>query len=195
LIVVGLTGLARAGKDTIANYLVSEFGFYMLVFSRDAIDPVLIQKQIPITKENEALMGDELRKEFGYNILARKLLEQMQKIKSEKFVLSGVRSPEEAIFMKENYPNFKLVRIVAEKERRFDRRVIMSMSANDFYNRDKIDTEHKGMQKVIDMAENEIENNGALDELYRKADFMMKRFEVPKVIKEDLQVKQMTLFG
>ena len=68
-----LLGKARSGKDTIADFLVKEFGFRKFVFS-SVLEEELKKQGKEITKKNMALLGDELRKEFVFNLLVVSVL-------------------------------------------------------------------------------------------------------------------------
>lgn len=166
-----LLGKARSGKDTIADFLVKEFGFRKFVFS-SVLEEELKKQGKEITKKNMALLGDELRKEFGMNIVAKKLLEKV--FEEKKIVFVGARSLEETELIKEKFPQAKLVLVEAEEKKRFNRR--NELDENDlksFSERDLIDSEKKGMEKVFALSDFKLENNSSLSDLFAKTRHLM----------------------
>ncbi len=169
--VLVLLGRARSGKDTAADFLVKEFGFKKFVFS-SVLEKELKRQGKKISKQNMALIGDELRKKFGMNVVAVKLLEKISD--ENKIVFVGARSIEEIDLIKERFPEAKLILIEAEKQKRFERRSELdSDNLNKFYLRDKLDEEKKGMNKVFSLADFKLENNSSLNDLFRKIKILM----------------------
>lgn len=168
LVIIALTGLARSGKDTAAKYISEKYGFKWFDFSRDALEQELRVRNLPITKENMSSLGDELRKKYGTDILAQKLVEKIKQSNAENVVVSGVRSPEEAGCLKRSAEKFILIKIIADPKKRIQRAGNAGIVA-----RDEQDIKKKGMSKVLDMADVIIENNGTLDELHQKIDAVL----------------------
>jgi len=166
-----LLGKARSGKDTVADFLVKEFGFKKFVFSF-VLENELKKQGKKVSKQSMSLLGDELRKEFGMGIVASKLMEKISE--EEKIVFVGARSVEEVELIKEKFPQAKLILVEALKEKRFERRSEMdSDDLKKFHERDLFDEEKKGMQKVFSLAELKIENNGSLRDLFSKTKALM----------------------
>lgn len=168
MIVLAITGLARSGKDTAAKYISEKYGFKWFDFSRDVLLDELKRRKQPLTKENMSSLGDELRKKYGQDALAQKLAEKIKKSGASKVVASGVRSPEEAECLKKNAERFVLVKIAADTKKRIKRSGNAKLMA-----RDEQDIKGKGMSKVLEMADINIENNGTVEELYQKIDKFM----------------------
>lgn len=162
-----LTGLARSGKDTVADYLQEQHGFKKLVFS-DFLKAEVKKRGLPISKENLALVGDELRKQKGMGMVAELLWDSAKNF--EKVVASGCRSVEEIEFLKKKCHNAVLVAVTADQSKRFDRKLESDpQNQTDFFARDKRDIENKGLKKVIDLADFAIENNSTLEALKKNA--------------------------
>ncbi len=166
-----LLGKARSGKDTVADFLVKEFSFKKFVFS-SVLEEELKKKRKLITKQNMSLLGDELRKEFGMQIIAEKLLEKVSD--EQKIVFVGARSPEEIELIKQKFPEAKTFLVEASQEKRFKRR--NGLDANTlkaFFERDEIDSEKKGMKKAFGLADYKLENNSSLSDLLNKTKALM----------------------
>jgi dephospho-CoA kinase len=174
-VIIGLTGLAGCGKDTVARYLQERHGYKMLVFSDILVEEAKSRGMEP-TKMNLSILGDDLRKGMGNAALAKKLLDKIDPENS--YVISGFRSPEEVYSIQNEVIDFCLIFIDADKSTRFKRRRPEDPQAeNEFFERDERDIENKGTGKVIEMADFTIVNNGSVDELYKKTEELLAKIE------------------
>jgi len=174
-LIIGLTGLARAGKDTVAAYLVEKYGFKHLDFYRDVLLEKAKERGIE-SKDKMAMsiLGDELRKEGGRGILAKFLAEKI--VPENDYVITGFRSPEEVDFIRNEFQDFVLVEVRAGKLNRFSRRKDTDPDdINAFFERDKRDIQNKGLGEVLRMADYVIDNDGTIEELKSKIDELMKK--------------------
>lgn len=168
--IIALTGLARAGKDTAAKYISTKYGFKWFDFSRDILLEELKARKLEPSKENMSSLGDELRKKYGPDALAQKLVEKIKESGAKSVVVSGVRSPEEAGYLKSHSKTFVLIKLVADANKRIKR------SGNaDIERRDEQDIKNKGLADVLEIADITLENNGTIDALYRKIDGVIAR--------------------
>lgn len=166
-----LLGKARSGKDTVADFLAEKFGFKKFVFS-SVLEEELKKQGKEVSKQNMVLLGDELREKKGMGIIAEKLLKEVKEEK--KIVFVGARSVEEIELIKEKFPTAKLVLVEAQEEKRFDRRSNLDPDELEKFSlRDKTDEEKKGMKKVFLLAEFKIENNGSIENLFKKTQDLM----------------------
>jgi dephospho-CoA kinase len=162
-----LVGLARSGKDTLADYLVKKHKFKKFVFSNVLIE-LAKEKNIKSSKMNLVKLGDELRAKKGMNAVAVKLL---KKVSGNKLILVGARSKEEFFEVKKKFPETLLVSISSSVDSRFQRRNESDpKNKKEFFSRDKIDAEKKGLNELIKLAKIKLNNSGSLEELYKKAD-------------------------
>lgn len=175
--IVGITALARAGKDTFADYLVSNYGFVKLNMS-DVLKEELIKKGKEPNKLNMSLLGDEWRAKFGNDIVIRRILEKAQSHRN--VVITGIRSPEEAEYLKVAAQNFFLVAVEASQDVRYDRRNKLDPQRRvEFFSRDQIDIEHKGLGEVMAIADYRVSNESTLEDYQRRIEEIIGR------IKED----------
>jgi len=169
--IIGLTGSARSGKDTVANYLVKDYGFKHFDFYRDVLLKEMKKRKLEPTKQNASKLGDELRKEKGRGVMAELLF---PKIDAEDAVITGIRSPEEVELFRSKTPKFHLIMIEAPAETRYERRdETEEGSYKEFLTRDERDFKNKGMEAVFLMADYAIENDGTVEELHEKVDGVM----------------------
>ena len=173
--IIGLTGLARCGKDTMAAYLKEKYGYEILVFS-DVLVEEAEKRGLEPTKMNLSILGDELRAAEGNAVVAKRLMKKIDKEK--EYVLSGVRSPEEVYAIQNEMLDFNLVYIDTERSTRFKRRKPEDpQSEEDFFERDGRDIQNKGLGKVIEMADYTISNNSSVKEFYKKIDELVKKIQ------------------
>ena len=170
---IAFTGFARSGKDTAADYVAEKYGFEKIVMS-DWLTEKLARQGREDTKINHALIGKELRDEFGSDIVAKKVFEKAQKNGFEKILVVGPRSVSEIEFFKKNIPNFVLIAIESAKGKRFGRRSNKDEQTKEsFFKRDKYDSEKFELGKVIGLADHIIENNSTIDEFQKAIDGLM----------------------
>lgn len=176
--IIGLTGLARCGKDTAAQYLKDKYGFEVLVFS-DVLRQEAKKRKMKPTKMNLSALGDELRKKGGQGIVAKKIVEKIEEEKD--YVLSGFRSPEEADYVRNETLDFHLIEVYADKDTRFKRRDETDpQTEEEFFARDKGDIINKGMDKVLKMTDYRVPNKGTKKDLEKEVDKLMKKLGVKK---------------
>lgn len=174
--VIGITGLASAGKDTSAQHIINEYSYEWLNFS-DILVEEAEERGIEPTKMNLSEIGDEYREEYGMGGLAKGILEKMKKADSNKFVITGFRSPEEVDYIRNHVEDFILVEISTDRELRWKRRKQEDPAdKDDFFERDRRDKESKGLGKVIEMADEVVENNSSFEDLYEQLDKIVVTF-------------------
>ncbi len=164
-IIIGLTGLARSGKDTVADYIAEKYDFKVFTMS-DTLKSECMKRNLEISKDNLSLIGDAMRKEFGNDIVAVKTIEKAGNF--PRSIISGVRSPEEIDVFKDHCPGFILLTVEAPDTSRFNRRTEKDPDTEaGFFARDERDMKNKGMGDVIEMADKAIKNDSTLEDLYR----------------------------
>lgn len=116
MIVIGLTGLKAAGKDTLAERLVSLYGFTAMGFG----DAVRREAKRQLGTANPPVaelirLGNEGRAESGNGIWAQRLLEMARESGVSRLVMNGFRHPDEFDVVKSALPDghFTFVAIVA----------------------------------------------------------------------------------
>ncbi len=112
---IGLTGTNGAGKGEVAAILAKKgYAYFSL---SDEIREELRKKGKEPTRDNLIAQGNALRKRYGADILARRV---MRKIKAKKAVIDSIRTSEEVTFFRKQ-PGFLLLAIDAPVELRYKR--------------------------------------------------------------------------
>ncbi|NOQ56299.1 MAG: AAA family ATPase [Nanohaloarchaea archaeon] len=174
--IIGITGLARAGKDTAAEYIADRYNFKVFTMS-DTLKGECMRRNLEITKDNLSHIGDAMRKEFGNDIVAVKTIEKAKNF--PRSIITGVRSPEETDLFRQKSSHFVLLSVTSEKDTRFKRRSERDPQTETvFFARDERDMENKGLGDVLEMTDYDIENNGDFDELHTKIDTFLKTIDI-----------------
>ncbi len=115
-IIIGLTGENCAGKGTVADYLAKK-GFYYYSLS-DIIREELANDGKEITREALIAKGNELRRNFGADVLAKRTIGKLQN--DRNYVVDSIRNPAEAKALLAT-GKMTLIYVTAPPERRFER--------------------------------------------------------------------------
>lgn len=163
--IIGLTGENCAGKSTAAEYL-NRKSFYFVSLS-DIIREELKSEGKEVTRKNLIDKGNELRKNHGSGILAKKTIERMDYGKN--YVVDSIRNPEEVKELK-NTNKFFLFYITASPEKRFQRiksrgRESDPQTYGAFLEIEKLELENEdpsmqNLKNTFSMAEKKIKNDG-----------------------------------
>lgn len=111
---IGLTGTNSAGKGEVAEFFKKK-GYAHFSLS-DLIREELEKRGQPVSRNNLIRMGNELRRQFGADILARRVLEKVR----GKAVIDSIRNPQEVECLRQ-HGDFVLLGIDAPPELRFQR--------------------------------------------------------------------------
>ncbi|AJF59666.1 MAG: AAA family ATPase [Candidatus Diapherotrites archaeon] len=166
-----VVGLARSGKDSVADYLAERHGFSKYVLS-DVLAEELERRNEIASKENMNLLGDELRAKHGMAVIAERLLKKIRE--KGNLAIVGPRSIEEILAIRKKFPEAKIIEVRAAPEKRFERRSPLDpVEEKKFFERDSNDLEKKGLRKVLNKKDFLIENRGDLKGLHLKIESLV----------------------
>jgi len=178
--IIGLTGKNASGKGEAAEYLKKK-GFEHHSLS-DALREEAAAKGIEPTRDNLINLGNQLRKEFGAEYLAKKINKKIQASHLEDFVVDSIRNPHEIEELRKNR-DFVLLAIDAPAELRFERllkrgRLGDAATLEEFKKQEERENlkndSNQQMDKCISMADKSIINDGALEQFHRKINELIK---------------------
>src|SRR5688572_32686412 len=116
---IGLTGRNAAGKGEVAKYLQTRsFSYYSL---SDAIREELRVRKLEVSREALIQVGNELRQRFGPSVLADRIVALTQP--DRNYVIDSIRNPAEVVALRKACKDFKLIRVDAPLQARFERTV------------------------------------------------------------------------
>jgi dephospho-CoA kinase len=173
-IILGLTGEIASGKETVAKYLAEKYGSSSYRFSgilRDVAKRIHLEEN----RENLQKISTMFREYFGSDILAKTIYLNVKNDKHEIVAINGVRRFEDVEFLKK-LPEFKLIYIETDLEKRYERLVKRRENADDAtktFEDFKKDLEREAESEIKalrDKADVVVENNGTREELYAQVD-------------------------
>lgn len=177
-IIIGLTGENCAGKGTVADYLARK-GFYYYSLS-DAIREELANEGKEITREALIAKGNQLRQNFGSDVLAKRTIAKLQN--DRNYVVDSIRNPEEARALLAT-GKMTLIYVTAPTELRFERmkqrrREGDPRSFEAFKTIDRIEMESKDehgqrLAEVFALAGKKLVNDGDFKEIYDSVDELL----------------------
>ncbi len=177
-IIIGLAGLLATGKGTVAKYLEKKYQASSHRFSTMLRD-ILNRLYLPITRQNMQKISTVMRKNFGEDIIARVITQDVKNDKNKIIVLDGVRRLVDIKYLKK-IPGFKLVRLVTDEKIRYQRLIGRGENKDDkkktfkqFLADHKKEADRQ-IPLVMKKADLEINNDGSLQDLYKQIDKIIK---------------------
>lgn len=173
--IIGITGTDGAGKGTVVEYLVTKKGFTHY-HARALFIEEITRQGLPNDRAHMRLVANQLRKMHGNDFIVRFFLKRADETGDTRVVIDSLRAVAEAETLKAH--GGILLAVDADQQLRYER-VQARRSSSDqvsfeqFQSHEELesnDPDPHGMQKqkVIDMADHVIENNGTLEELHEK---------------------------
>lgn len=181
---IGVTGTLASGKDTLSNYLAKSKGFFHFSLS-DAIRLECDARGLLKDRDTLVNLGNELRAAYGFEILAKRAMEAVQKNKSERAVLTSIRNPAEVAFLKKQ-PGFVLIAVDAPVQLRYDR-IIKRKRESDLVDFETFQAQEEqemsgaaheqNLQKVMALANYHLVNDGTQEEFQHKLEQILKEIK------------------
>lgn len=172
MLVLCLTGMPGSGKSVVAS-LAKELGVPVYVMG-DVVREEAKLRGLPLTPSNLNKVAKELRREYGEDVIARRLVERIRaSSKGSRVVLvDGVRSLQELHVLKE-LGRVVVIAVHASPRTRFERvrkrgRQGDPRTWEEFCHRDMVELEF-GVGDVIALADLMLVNEGSIESLRRSA--------------------------
>jgi len=166
---IAIVGMCGSGKSIASEYF-ENMGYKKIYLGGITMDK-LKEENLEVNPENEKMMRERLRKEYGmgaYALLSIPKIEEL--IKTDNVVLDGLYSWDELKILKEKYPDIKVISIVVDKNIRYERlttREIRPLTNQEAEKRDISEIENVAKGGPIAFADYYILNNGNM-EIYNK---------------------------
>ncbi len=106
--VIGLTGVTASGKTTVARIL-EEYGIRYVAL-KDAVRRELIERDMPITRENLRFLEEKLISKYGLSVLAIRTRDYLVDEGGAHWVVEGITNPQQVHEFRK-LPSFSLVGI------------------------------------------------------------------------------------
>lgn len=180
--ILAIVGMCGSGKSIASDYY-ERLGYQKVYFGGVTMDK-LKEEGLEVNPDNEKMMREKLRKEYGMGAYATLLLPKIEELsKKGNVVLDGLYSWEELKILKDKFPDLIVLSIVVDKSLRYDRlskreiRPFNNIQAN---NRDIAEIENSAKGGPIAFADYYILNNGNLDKYQERLDAITKIMEGEK---------------
>lgn len=177
--IIAIVGMCGCGKSIASEYYEAR-GYKKVYFGGVTMDQ-LKKEGLDVTPDNEKMMRERLRKEYGmaaYAILSLPKIEEY--VKTSNVVLDGLYSWDELVVLKEKFSDLKVISIVVDKEIRYNRLVVREIRPFNFEqakNRDISEIENLAKGGPIAYADYFIINNGDMDMYNSELDRITKLIE------------------
>lgn len=177
--IVAIVGMCGSGKSIASEYYEAR-GYKKVYFGGVTMDQ-LKKEGLEITPDNERMMRERLRNEYGmaaYAILSLPKIEEY--VKTSNVVLDGLYSWDELVVLKEKFSDLKVISIVVDKELRYNRlaiRDVRPFTNEEAKNRDISEIENLAKGGPIAFADYYILNNGDMNIYNSELDRITKLIE------------------
>jgi len=118
-IVVGLAGMPGSGKSLVVA--VARLEGYSVVIMGDVIREETEKRGLELNPKNIGNVMLELRKNGGTSVVADKCIPRIERKRSGRVIVDGIRSLSEVVVFKKRFPKFTLIAVHSSSEERFNR--------------------------------------------------------------------------
>lgn len=169
---IAFVGPPAVGKDAVSDFIAQKYSLRHISSGDIVRDYVKRNNLGSLDRDNLRIVANKMRTELGGDILVQIALKET----SNNLVLSGLRSIDEVITFKNN--GGKIICITAPLEKRYElakirRRIDDNISLENFRISEEKeysnpDKNSQNVQRVIEMADIVITNDGSLKNLFDK---------------------------
>jgi dephospho-CoA kinase len=179
--IIAIMGLPGSGKSVVINYLLKKLKCPKVYFGDVTFDEVK-KRGLKINEKNEKAAREDLRKKYGVDYYAKKVIEKIDKINKKIILVESLYSWTEYLVFKEKFKdNFYTIAVYSSPKTRYSRlknRPTRPHGAEEAQSRDYAQIENLKQAGPIAMASHTLINEGSLDELHAQID---------KIIEETLK--------
>jgi dephospho-CoA kinase len=118
-LVVGLAGMPGSGKSLVVA--AARLEGYGVVVMGDVVREETEKRGLELNPKNIGAVMLELRKKGGASVVADKCIPKIERKKSGKIIVDGIRSLSEVEAFKKHFSKFSLIAVHSSSEARFNR--------------------------------------------------------------------------
>lgn len=175
--IIAVVGLAFSGKSEATKFFI-EKGYKRAYFAQPIFDE-LEKRGLEINEKNERAVREDLRKEFGMGVAAIRMLPKIREL-TGNIVIESMYSWDEYKIVKEEFPELKVIAIVASPKIRYERtkhRKERPYTLEEIKSRDYSQIEKLDQAGPISMADFTIINEGTKEELIKELERVISYLE------------------
>lgn len=177
--IIAIVGMCGSGKSIASDYYESR-GYQKVYFGGVTMDK-LKEENLEINPENEQMMRERLRNQYGMGAYAFLLLPKISKLLANgNVVLDGLYSWDELKILKSEFPEMIVLAIIVDKKHRYERlssRTIRPFNEIEANKRDINEIENLAKGGPIAFADYYILNNDNIESYYKDLDKVTKIIE------------------
>lgn len=176
--IIVLAGKIASGKGTVSKYLTDKYNASSHRFSAVLRD-ILSRLYMKHIRDNMLKLSIMLRKNYGEDILAKVMSEDVKKDDNKIIIIDGVRRLDDIKYLRQ-LPEFKLVFVKADMRKRYERITRRGENPDDKSKTfEEFEKDHQGeaelkIKDLENVADVVIDNNSGLEELYEQVDGVVK---------------------
>jgi dephospho-CoA kinase len=177
-VIIGLTGTIGAGKGTVVEYLLQHKNFRHYS-ARSFISEELNKRNLELTRDNMALVADELRNTNGASYIIDTLLDEAVKNGGDA-IIESIRTIGELESLRNKASNFYLFAVDADPKLRYERIVKRNSSTDHvdfkkFMEDEANESFHAELWRMnlpacIERADHVFINNSTVEELFKEVE-------------------------
>lgn len=175
--IIGFVGEIGCGKWTAIDYLAAKYGAVSFRYSA-ILRTILSSLFIPINRENIQKLSTNLRQNFGQDLFAKVIAENIKKTSSEIIVVDWIRRIEDIEHIKD-LDWFVLIYVESDVNIRFDRTKNRwenldekNLTLEQFMENAKAETETR-IKELKNISHFVINNDWKIENLYKEIDKIM----------------------
>ena len=179
-VIIGFVANMAAGKGTAAKYLEERYGAHTYRFSTMLFD-LLKRIYVEPSRDNLINMSEIIRGAFGEDTMAKVMAKDAENDKNSLIIVEGIRRMADIEHLAK-LPNFILVEIFADLEKRHERLTKRREKPDDAsttleqFKKDHKRSTEMTIPEVASHATERIDNNGTAEELYKKLDDLINKY-------------------
>ncbi|UZE94092.1 MAG: AAA family ATPase [Candidatus Pacearchaeota archaeon] len=184
--VLGVTGSASSGKDSVANYLVKKYNFKKITLS-NYLRQEAIKRGKNCSRKSLRKLQAQLRKEYGDEYLISKIINTIlvkDHLRMKNVVIVGLRTQAETKLAKEKL-KLKLIFVdagpfIRYKRAKSRRRGGFAKTYEQFLHEEALENAIFDFHKTKKMANFKVDNSGTIKDMQRQINKITKKLKLKK---------------
>lgn len=185
MLIIGITGTLGAGKGTVVEYLVSQYGFTHFSVRTFLLEEIR-KRGYEENRDSMVRLANEMRTLHGPSTIIERLYE-MAAEKNNNCIIESIRTPGEITALRQKQ-HFYLLAVDAEQTTRYERIRIRNsetdrisfetFKGNEEREMHADDPAKQNLSACISQADHVIYNNGRIEDLHQEVDLFIRKLDI-----------------